>query len=132
MKNQSLIQFIKFTLFSLSAGVIQTVTFALMYDVIHITYWPSYLTSFILSSLWNFTFNKKFTFKSAANVPIAMAKLCVFYVIFAPLSTWLGQVVESAGVDGNLVFILTLVANFVLEFIYSKLVVYRNQENTLK
>ena len=132
MKKQNLIQVLKFTLFSISAGVIQTVSFALLYDVIHLFYWLSYLVSLVLSVLWNFTFNKKFTFKSAANVPIAMAKVFLFYLVFTPLSLWLGQLAENGGVDGNIVFVLTLLANFILEFLYCKFVVYKNQENTLK
>ena len=132
MKKQNVIQILKFTLFSISAGVIQTVSFALLYDVIHLFYWLSYLVSLVLSVLWNFTFNKKFTFKSAANVPIAMAKVFLFYLVFTPLSLWLGQLAENSGVDGNIVFVLTLLANFILEFLYCKVVVYKNQENTLK
>ena len=132
MKKQNVIQILKFTLFSISAGVIQTVSFALLYDVIHLFYWLSYLVSLVLSVLWNFTFNKKFTFKSAANVPIAMAKVFLFYLVFTPLSLWLGQVAENGGVDGNIVFVLTLLSNFILEFLYCKFVVYKNQENTLK
>ena len=132
MKKQNVIQILKFTLFSISAGVIQTVSFALLYDVIHLFYWLSYLVSLVLSVLWNFTFNKKFTFKSAANVPIAMAQVFLFYLVFTPLSLWLGQVAENGGVDGNIVFVLTLLANFILEFLYCKFVVYKNQENTLK
>ena len=132
MKKDSIFQMIKFTLFSISAGVIQTVSFALLYDVIHLFYWLSYLVSLVLSVLWNFTFNKKFTFKSAANVPIAMAKVFLFYLVFTPLSLWLGQLAENGGVDGNIVFVLTLLSNFILEFLYCKFVVYKNQENTLK
>ena len=132
MKKQNVIQILKFTLFSISAGVIQTVSFALLYDVIHLFYWLSYLVSLVLSVLWNFTFNKKFTFKSAANVPIAMAKVFLFYLVFTPLSLWLGQLAENGGVDGNIVFVLTLLSNFILEFLYCKFVVYKNQENTLK
>ena len=132
MKKQNFIQILKFTLFSISAGVIQTVTFALLYDVIHLFYWLSYLVSLVLSVLWNFTFNKKFTFKSAANVPIAMAKVFLFYLVFTPLSLWLGEFAENSGVDGNIVFVLTLLSNFILEFLYCKFVVYKNQENTLK
>ncbi|MBR2323029.1 MAG: GtrA family protein [Clostridia bacterium] len=132
MKKQNLIQIVKFTLFSISAGVIETVVYALLFNVLHLDYWLAYLPSLILSVLWNFTFNKRFTFKSAANVPIAMLKVFLFYLVFTPLSTYLGNLAETGGVDGNLVFIITLLCNFVLEFLYCKFVVYKNQENTLK
>ncbi len=132
MKKQNFIQVVKFTLFSISAGVIETVVCTLLYNVLHLEYWLAYLPALILSVLWNFTFNRRYTFKSAANVPVAMTKVFIFYLIFTPLSTWLGQIAENGGVDGNIVLVITLLLNFVLEFLYCKFVVYRNQENTLK
>ena len=123
---------IKFTLFSISAGVIQVASFTLLNEVLHLIYWPAYLISLILSIVWNFTFNRRFTFKSAANVPIAMAKLFGFYAIFTPLSTWLGHLAETAGVNDYIILAVTMLSNFVLEFLFSKFVIYRNNENTLE
>ena len=94
-------------------------------------YWPSYLISLILSILWNFTVNRRFTFKSAANVPVAMAKVFGFYLVFTPLSTYLGHLAEGSGINDYIVLIVTMLSNFVLEFLFCKFVVYRNQENTL-
>ena len=88
LKNKNLLQAIKFTVFSLSAGAIQLGVNAIMYEVLHIDYWVSYLTALVLSVLWNFTFNRKFTFKSASNVPFAMFLVVCFYGVFTPLSTW--------------------------------------------
>ncbi len=129
---KSWIQMIKFTLFSISAGVIQVASFALFNDVLHWVYWPAYLLSLILSIVWNFTFNRRYTFKSAANVPIAMAKLFGFYAVFTPVSTYLGHLAESAGVHDYIVLGVTMLSNFILEFLFSKFIMYRNQENTLK
>ncbi len=129
---KSLLQMLKFTLFSISAGVIQVASFALLSELIIKEYWSSYLISLTLSVLWNFTFNRKFTFKSAANVPIAMAKVFGFYLIFTPLSTVLGNLAENAGGNEYLILAVTMIANFVLEFLFCKFVVYRNQEDTLK
>lgn len=126
MENKSLIQVIKFTLFSISAGVIQIASFELMYDLIHINYWVSYLTSLVLSVLWNFTFNRKFTFKSANNVPIAMLLVAIYYAVFTPLSTLWGDALEKIGVAGILVTIISMIINFVTEFLYQKFVVFRN------
>ena len=131
MKNNSWWQMVKFTLFSISAGVIQAGSFALFEELLHWTYWPSYLLSLTLSVVWNFTLNRRYTFKSAANVPVAMAKLAGFYVVFTPLSTWLGHLAEGAGVNDYIVLAVTMLSNFVLEFLFSKYVMYRNQENTL-
>lgn len=129
-KKDSIIQMIKFTLFSISAGVIETVFFTLFTELFHLSYWPSYLPALLLSIVWNFTFNRRYTFKSAANVPVAMAKLIGFYAVFTPVSTYLGHVAENSGINGYIVFAATMLSNFVLEFLFCKLVVYKNQENT--
>ena len=129
MKN--IIQFIKFTLFSASAGIIQIGSFAIFNDVLHLDYWTGYLISLILSIVWNFTFNRRYTFKSAANVPIAMAMVFGFYLVFTPLSTYLGHIAEGSGINEYIVLIVTMLSNFVLEFLFCKFFVYRNQENTL-
>ncbi len=130
MKKEAAIQMLKFTLFSASAGIIQTVTFTILTELIHLKYWPSYLTSLILSIIWSFTFNRRYTFKSAANIPVAMAKLIGFYLVFTPLSTWLGHLATEEGINEYIIFAVTLLSNFVLEFLFSKFVIYKNQENT--
>ena len=130
MKKNSIWQIIKFTLFSISAGVIEVVAFALLNELFHWQYWPAYLTALVLSVLWNFTLNRRYTFQSAANIPAAMAKVFAFYLVFTPLSTWLGHLAEGAGVNEYIVLAVTMISNFVLEYLYCKFVVYRNQENT--
>lgn len=132
MKKSSIWQVIKFTLFSISAAIIQIASFALVNELLHWPYWPAYLTSLVLSVLWNFTLNRRYTFQSAANVPIAMAKVFGFYLVFTPLSTWLGALAEGAGINEYIVLAVTMVSNFVTEYLFCKLVVYRNQENTRK
>ncbi|MBQ4651262.1 MAG: GtrA family protein [Oscillospiraceae bacterium] len=127
---KSLWQAVKFTLFSASAGIIQIASFALL-EIFIKDYWIPYLTSLILSILWNFTLNRRYTFKSAANVPIAMAKVFGFYLVFTPLSTYLGNMAESRGVNDFIILLVTMAANFVLEFLFCKFVVYRGKEDTL-
>ncbi|MBR2472105.1 MAG: GtrA family protein [Clostridia bacterium] len=123
-------QVIKFTLFSISAGVIQTVSFTLFNELLHWEYWLAYMLALVLSVVWNFTFNRRYTFKSAANIPVAMAKLFGFYAVFTPVSTYLGQLAATAGINEYVIFVLTMLSNLVLEFLYCKLVIYKNQENT--
>ena len=130
MKTTSVWQVIKFTLFSISAGVIQVGAFTLINELLHWAYWPAYLTSLVLSVLWNFTLNRRYTFQSAANVPIAMAKVFGYYLVFTPLSTWLGALAEAAGINEYIVLAFTMLTNFVTEFLFCKFVVYHNQENT--
>ena len=133
MKNnkKQLWQAVKFTLFSISAGVIQIASFALL-EIFITDYWIPYLISLVLSILWNFTLNRRYTFKSAANVPVAMAKVFSFYLMFTPLSTYLGNIAEGMGINDFIILIVTMLANFVLEFLFCKFVVYRNNEDTLK
>ena len=123
-------QAVKFTLFSISAGIIQIGSFALL-EIFIKDYWIPYLASLILSILWNFTLNRRYTFKSAANVPVAMAKVFGFYLVFTPLSTYLGDLAEGAGINDFVILIVTMLANFVLEFLFCKFVVYRGTEDTL-
>lgn len=129
-KKKQLGQVVKFTLFSASAGIIQVGSFALIELFIQ-DYWIPYLSSLVLSILWNFTLNRRYTFKSAANVPAAMAKVFGFYLVFTPLSTYLGNLAEARGVNDFVILIITMLANFALEFLFCKFVVYRGKEDTL-
>ena len=129
--NKSLWQAVKFTLFSISAGIIQVGSFAVL-EIFIQTYWIPYLVSLTLSILWNFTLNRKYTFKSAANVPVAMAKVFGFYLVFTPVSTYLGSMAEKQGCHDFLILAVTMLSNFVLEFLFCKFVVYRGKEDTLK
>ena len=131
MDKKQILQALKFLLFSISAGVIQIGSFALL-EIFIKTYWIVYVISLLLSIIWNFTLNRRYTFKSAANVPVAMAKLLGFYAVFTPLSTWLGDLAEGAGGNDFVILIVTMLANFVLEYLFCKLVIYRGQEDTLK
>jgi len=127
---KELLQVLKFTLFSISAGIIQVGAFALL-EIFIKTYWIPYLTSLLLSILWNFTLNRRYTFRSAANVPVAMLKILGFYAVFTPLSTYLGDLAEANGINDFVILVITMLSNFVLEFLFCKFVVYRGKENTL-
>ena len=128
-KKKQLWQVVKFTLFSISAGIVQIGSFALI-EIFIKDYWIPYLISLVLSILWNFTLNRRYTFKSAANVPVAMAKVFGFYLVFTPLSTYLGNLVEAHGVNDFVILAVTMLANFALEFLFCKFVVYRGKEDT--
>lgn len=124
---KELLRTAKFVLFSISAGVIQIAAFTLLEEVLHLPHWLAYLVALCLSVLWNFTLNRKFTFRSANNVPVAMLKVAVFYLIFTPVSTWWTAVLTGAGVGLNeyLVLVVTMLINFVTEFLYDRFVVFR-------
>lgn len=131
-KKKELIQVLKFTLFSASAGIIELVSFTLLDRFTTWSYWPCYLIALVLSVLWNFTLNRNFTFHSASNVPVAMAKVAVFYAVFTPASTFLGSYLADTLLwNGTLVTILNMLLNFALEYLYDRFFVFR-EENTDK
>lgn len=130
VKKENLTHMIKFLLFSMSAGVIQAISFSLLYEFANFKYWPAYLIALTLSVVWNFTLNRKFTFKSAANVPVAMTKIAIYYAIFTPLSTWWGDALTNIHWNAYLVLFLTMLTNLVSEFIVTKYYVYKDQINT--
>lgn len=123
-------QVIKFTLFSASAGAIQFGSFALLDGVFHLPYWLAYGAALILSVLWNFTFNRRYTFRSDMNVPRAMALVFLFYLVFTPLSTWIGNGLVQGGANEYLMLIGTMLVNFVSEYLYQRFVVYRKTIDT--
>lgn len=124
-------QAVKFTLFSASAGLIEMGSFALV-EIFIKDYWIPDLISLVLSVLWNFTLNRRYTFKSAANVPVAMAKVFAFYLVFTPLALYFGSLAESFGINDFIIKVVKMLCNFVLEFLFCKFVVYRGQEDTLE
>ncbi len=143
-KKENIIQVIKFVLFSTSAGIIQTLTFTLLTELPprlfdkELSYWACYLPALILSVLFNFTVNRKFTFKSASNIPVAMLKVALFYAVFTPVTTVLGQMAATRFDAANnpvvdyLIFGITMLLNLVTEFLYQKYFVFRDSVNTNK
>lgn len=130
MDRKELLRAVKFTLFSISAGVIEIVSFSLLTELTVLPYWPCYLIALVLSVLWNFTFNRRYTFRSAGNVPKAMALVAVYYCVFTPLSTLGGNFLANLGWNEYLVTGLNMVVNFVTEFLYDKYVVFRGTVDT--
>ena len=124
-------RFIKFALFSASAGLIELGTFTLLNEVFHLPYWVSYLIALVLSVLWNFTLNRKFTFQSAANVPEAMLKVAAYYAVFIPVTTWLEHfLTTSLGWNEYLVTALNMILNFSTEFLYQRFFVFGSSIDT--
>lgn len=129
-KKELMCQLFKFVAFSISAGVIQMGLFTLLNELVGWKYWPSYLIALVASVVWNFTFNRKFTFKSASNVPKAMTLVLLYYVVFTPLSTLWGQAMADAGINEYIVLAFTMIVNFVTEFLYQRFFVFRKSINT--
>ncbi len=131
-KQENTAQVIKFTLFSISAGIIETVTFTVLNLLTSWSYWPCYLIALILSVVWNFTLNREFTFKSANNVPVAMMKVAGFYCVFTPLSTWWGSALTNIGWNEYIVLFGTMAVNLTTEFLYDRFFVFKDTMNTNK
>ncbi len=128
---KELLRAAKFTVISLSAGLIEIGAFALLNETLHWPYWVSYIIALVLSVLWNFTLNRKYTFKSAANVPVAMLKVAAFYAVFTPLSGWLEHVYTMRlGWNEYVATILNMLLNFVLEFLYQRFFVFGKSLDT--
>ncbi len=136
MKKNSASEFwrmVKFVAFSLSAGVIQMGSFALLNELTSWSYWPCYLIALVLSVVWNFTLNRKFTFKSANNVPVAMLKVLGYYAVFTPLSTLLGNyLAETLMWNEYLVTGINMALNLVTEYLFQRYVVFGSSMDTNK
>lgn len=131
MKKKELLRTLKFVFFSISAGLIEMLAFALLNELTSWSYWPCYLIALVLSVLWNFTLNRRYTFQSANNVPVAMVKVLAFYCVFTPLSTLLGNfLAEDLLWNEYVVTIVNMLSNFVLEFLYDRFFVFRNSIDT--
>ena len=142
MKKSEIWQAVKFTLFSISAGIIQIGTYTLFYEVFHWAPWLAYLVSLILSVLWNFTFNRRYTFRSDAPVKRSMLLVALFYLVFTPLSTWWTAALTGENpftntqtgaeplMNNYVVEAGTMLINFITEFLYQKFVVYRGMIDT--
>lgn len=130
-KKKEILRAIKFTLFSASAGLIEMGVFALLNEFTGWSYWPCYLIALVCSVVWNFTLNRKFTFKSANNVPKAMLLVALYYCAFTPLSTLLGNyLAETLHWNDYLVTIINMVLNFVTEYLWDTFVVFRGSIDT--
>lgn len=131
VRHKELLRSLKFLLFSISAGVIEIAAFSLLNELTGWSYWPCYLIALVLSVLWNFTLNRRYTFQSASNVPAAMIKVFAFYCVFTPASTVLGNfLVESLHWNEYLVTVINMAANFTLEFLYDRFFVFRDSLDT--
>ena len=131
-KKKEILRIVKFTLFSISAGIVQVGSFTVLNEfVFKDGYWIQYLISVVLSVIWNFTLNRNFTFKSASNVPIAMVKTLLFYVFFIPVSTFGGAWLERY-VNEYIVLALSMIINFAGEYLYQRYYVFKDSLETKK
>ena len=121
---------LKFLFFSISAGLIEIGSFTILNEYTKLPYWLCYLIALVLSVIWNFTLNRKFTFQSSNNIPVAMTKVFIFYLIFTPLSTIFGEYLTRIGLNEYLVTGINMVINFITEFLYQRYYVFKDSIDT--
>lgn len=130
-KRQEILRFIKFTLFSLSAGIIEILVFTLLNELTPWGYWACYLPALVLSVVWNYTLNRRYTFRSDCSYTRQLLMALLFYAVFTPVSTLGGDyLADTLGWNEYLVTAINMIANFVLEFLYDKYVVFRGLVDT--
>lgn len=128
---QETLRAVKFGLFSVSAGIIEVIVFTGMDMFTSLGYWPCYLTALICSVIWNFTLNRRYTFRSANNVPVAMMKVAAFYCVFTPVTTIGGDyLADNLGWNNYLVLGLTMACNFITEYLYDRFFVFGKSIDT--
>lgn len=141
-KKQQFLQFLKFTGFSASAGIIQFTVITLLYDVWFKpleyygmgednAYVVAFLIGLTLSVIWNFTFNRKFTFKDAHNIKLAMGLVILYNcIIVVPLSLGGRELIKIWGADYDmLVTVISLLFNFATEYFWDRFVVFNKKSN---
>ena len=132
-KKKEVLRVAKFVMFSISAGIIEIVSFTILNEFTGWKYWPCYLIALILSVLWNFTLNRKCTFKAASNVPVAMAKIALFYCVFTPVTTIMGNyLAEELLWNDYIVTGINMGLNITTEYLYDRFVVFRKSIDTNK
>ena len=128
-KKQQFWQFLKFTFFMASAGIIQLLSTTILHQWtgwLKDYYWLAYVIGLTLSVVWSFTFNRKFTFKAANNIPVAMILVVIYNCLIVVPLAWGGdELVKLWGTDwGIVVTVITLLINFITEFIWDKFIVF--------
>lgn len=121
---------LKYVLFAASAGIIQTVVFTLLNEILNWAYWPCYFIALICSVIWNFTFNRKFTFKAANNIPVAMLKTVLFYAVFTPVTMIAGNYCDKVGINHYIILFSTMLLNLITEFLYQRFYTFKDGLDT--
>ena len=147
-RRDNVLMVLKYLMCTAGAGIIQFVSFTLLNTVLHfdrlplflklfpsaavteLKYGPSYFVALVLSVIFNFTANRKYTFRSANNIPAAMAKVLGYYIVFTPLSIWWGEALAQHGWNEFAILIPTMIVNGVTEFLFNRFVVFRDSINT--
>lgn len=128
-KMKQFLQVLKFTAFSASAGVIQFVVTSLLFDWTGwLPYWAAYVIGLTLSVVWNFTFNRKFTFAAATNITLSSVLVILYNCIIVVPIAYGGDCLSAywGYPYGMLVTVIGMLINFVTEFFWDKFVVFND------
>ena len=125
-KTREILRFIKFALFSASAGIIEILVFTLLNELTPWGYWACYLPALVLSVVWNFTLNRRYAFRAEGSYARQMLMAFLFYLVFTPVTTVGGNfLAENLGVNNYIVLIGTMALNFITEYLYQRFYVFR-------
>ena len=147
IEKKEVLRTVKYALVAASAGIIQIGVFTLLNEVVFKQkyYWLSFFIALFMSVLWNFTINRRYTFKSASNVPKAMLLVLAYYAVYTPFSIFfedyltdqhlikqLFDAVPKHRPEWNeyLVTAINMIINFVTEFLFQRFVVFKNSIDT--
>lgn len=136
---------LKYLICTAGAGIVQAVSFTILNEWIHLNnvlnistflgenakdYGLAYFIALTLSVLFNFTVNRRYTFRSANYIPTAMAKLLGYYLLFTPLSIWWSTALLNCGWNDYAVLAVTMLCNAVTEFLFCRFVVFGDSIGT--
>lgn len=122
---------IKYFFIASSAGIIELVSFSLLDTGTHWNYWGCYLIALLLSVLWNFTLNRKYTFRSNNAVGLAMVKVALYYMVFTLVSTLAGNYLAEVLLwNVYLVTLLNMGCNGITEYLYQRFIVFGKSIDT--
>lgn len=133
-KKTEILRAVKYACVALSAGVIQVAATFLLNGFVfkgEDNYYICYLIGLVLSVIWNFTLNRRYTFNAANKIAPAMVKVACYYLVFTPLSTWWVDALVNAdfwGIPVTVVEVIvqigTMLVNLITEYIFQRLFVF--------
>ena len=129
------LQFLQFVVVSLGAGVIEYATFALMTWIVpdnKTMLVAAEVTSVVLSCLFNFTVNRKYTFHSSSNIPLGMLLYGVYYAFLAtPAGVWFLLFLTQGGMHELLAKAVKMLVNFIFDYLFCKFILFQAADKVL-
>lgn len=130
MKKKTFKELIKFAVVCWSGAIIKFLLFTLFNEVFKWEYWICYLVSMIIALIYTFILNKFVTFKTDSSTTRSLLLYALFNILFIPLSTLLIDFLTDKGWNEYLSLGVVMVINFWAEFVYDKLLAFKDKKAT--